>query len=579
MKFTEAYIDEVKTASNIVNVVKEYTTLKKRHRDYVACCPFHKEKTPSFTVSATKELFYCFGCSQGGSVFTFIQKIENLSFPEAVKFLAENAGIPLPEDKDTEKYIKEAEAKERVIDANRSALRYWQEQLKSSEVATKYLANRGVTQETIDEFHIGYAPDSFDALLQHLKKEKFTDEEIRTSGLVGEKEGKVYDRFRDRIITPIYDFRGKPIAFGGRSISGKEPKYLNSPETKVFIKGNHLYGLNTVKDIVRKRGFAVLTEGYFDFLSLYQEGIKNAVAGLGTALTTNQARLLKRVTDKVVICYDGDSAGINASLKALETLVETGFEIKVLSLPQGVDPDDFVKRNGAAAFEKLRATSLRWFDFVVRHVKQTYDIKIPAEKAKAVEALLAFINKVSNVVERRDYFDLGMEALHVSSSVKQKLWNENTVNDALESIVESPLKKMLPSEKRLLTLLVNNADVRNAIFDGLTAEDYIPLLTSKIFLQIIRLAEEDEVTEANLSSVLEPEDFSLLTGLLISEKDEEFTVDELIVEAQGCLEAIRAELSRKELDSLHDKLAIATGEDATKIVDEIMKKTIQPEMV
>jgi DNA primase len=314
----------------------------------MGCCPFHSEKTPSFSVSPSKGFYKCFGCGKGGSVYNFLMEIEGLSFPEAVKAVAERTGIPLPEPVDDVNYQKNKKKKEakkkiadQVIDLNRIALEFWEAELQKkyakAKAAREYLETRGISEETQKAFHIGFSPDSWDSLLNLLKDKGAKDEIVEQSGLVSVKEEKdrVFDRFRGRIMFPIFDLNGNPVAFGARAMGSDEPKYLNSPETPAYTKGRHLYGLFQGKNEIRLKKFVILVEGYLDLIALYQHGITNVVASLGTAFTSEQSKLLSRFAKKVVINYDGDTAGIEAARKAIEVLLPNNFDIKVFTLRFG----------------------------------------------------------------------------------------------------------------------------------------------------------------------------------------------------------------------------------------------------
>ncbi|HEX8709510.1 MAG TPA: DNA primase, partial [Pyrinomonadaceae bacterium] len=339
MRFPQTFIDDLRRQADIVRVIQDYVSLKKKGANWMACCPFHQEKTPSFSVNPAKDIYYCFGCAKGGSVFNFVMEIERVSFPEAVKIVAEKANVPLPvmeQDKRFETHKREADD---VIQLNSWALEWWEAQLEQGGAETRtardYIAGRGITDETRKAFRLGYAPDAWDALSSHLKRRGATQTQIERSGLVVLKDaGGSYDRFRGRLIFPVLDAQGRPIAFGGRTLEpGGEPKYLNSPETPAYTKGRHLYGLHQTRDEIRRRKFAILVEGYLDLIIPYQFGIRNSVASLGTALTPEQAKLLGRFARKVVVNYDGDRAGIKAAKRAIEVLLAEDFEVKILVLP------------------------------------------------------------------------------------------------------------------------------------------------------------------------------------------------------------------------------------------------------
>src|ERR1043165_9207330 len=371
MRFPQTFIDDLRRQADIVRVIQDYVTLKKKGADWIACCPFHQEKSPSFSVNPSKDIFYCFGCHKGGSVFNFVMEMERVSFPEAIRIVAEKVGMPLPVMQEDNKFEARRKEADGIIELNSWALEWWEAQLEENtaeaRAAREYLTARQIAIETRKAFRLGYAPDSWDALTLHLKKRGATVAQIERSGLVVKKDaGGFYDRFRGRLIFPVLDAQGRAVAFGGRTLeAGGEPKYLNSPETAAYTKGRHLFGLNVTRDEIRRRKFAILVEGYLDLIIPYQFGVRNMVASLGTALTPEQAKLLGRFARKVVVNYDGDSAGVKAAKRAIETLLAEDFEIKVLVLPDGADPDEFIRAHGVEAYHERRGSALPHIQFVL----------------------------------------------------------------------------------------------------------------------------------------------------------------------------------------------------------------------
>src|ERR1043166_4292676 len=410
MRYPQTFIDDLRRQADIVRVISDYVTLKKKGANWMACCPFHQEKTPSFSVNPSKNIFYCFGCGKGGSVFNFVMEMESVSFPEAIRVVAEKAGVPLPalvEDKKFEARRKEAEENP------------------EARAAREYVEGRGITDETRRVFHLGYAPNSWDALGGYLKSKGATVGQIERSGLVGKKDaGGFYDRFRGRLIFPVLDAQGRAVAFGARAMrAGDEPKYLNSPETAAYTKGRHLFGLNVSRDEIRKRKFAILVEGYLDLIIPFQAGVRNVVASLGTALTQEQARLLGRFARKVVVNYDGDRAGVSAAKRAIEVLLPEDFEVKVLVLPDGSDPDEFVRARGVEEYNERRGRAAAHMQFVLEQAVADRNLRNPAQKAEAVEEVLPFVRAVRNTIQRREYFDMALDALRVEEAgLRQELW-------------------------------------------------------------------------------------------------------------------------------------------------------------
>ena len=349
MQISEEILEKIKSQNDIVDVISERVRLRKAGRNFTGLCPFHNEKTPSFSVSQEKQIYKCFGCGEAGNVISFVMKDKNLPFIEAVKYLANRANIPL-EINNGEK-SKSAKKKDLLYRVNVEAAKFFFSNLMNNQNAKEYFLNRGIKEETIKKFGLGFANDSWNSLMFYLRKKGINDVLLEEAGLisVNKEKGRKYDRFRNRVMFPVFDYQGKVIGFGGRVLDDSKPKYLNSPETLVFQKGTNLYGLNfALKHNMSERYF-VIVEGYMDLISLHQYGITNVVASLGTALTINQARLLKRYADKVIISYDADMAGQMATLRGLEILRTAGFDVRVLNIPQGKDPDEYVRSNGKEA--------------------------------------------------------------------------------------------------------------------------------------------------------------------------------------------------------------------------------------
>jgi DNA primase len=350
-------IDQVRQAADIVDIASQYTTLRRRGRKHVGLCPFHSEKAPSFTVDSEKQLFHCFGCGVGGDVFTLVMEKENLTFPEALTHLAERYHVPLPQKTRLSPELQKLE--EKVYRINETALAFFRRNLfqkGEGESALGYLRKRGLSDGTIEELKVGYAPNSWNALVTHFQGGGTQPALLEKAGLVlpGQKRPEYYDRFRARVIFPIFSLSGKVVAFGGRTVADADPKYLNSPDTPVYSKGKVLYGLNWTKEAVREAGELILVEGYTDFASLYQAGIRNVAASLGTALTPHQVDIARRATGhdsaKIIINYDGDAAGKNAAFRAVPLCFEKGVQTQVLVLPQGLDPDGFIRKHGPKTY-------------------------------------------------------------------------------------------------------------------------------------------------------------------------------------------------------------------------------------
>ncbi len=358
----ERLLEEIKSKIDIVDFVSDYVQLKKSGQNYKGLCPFHSEKTPSFMVSHAKQIFHCFGCGVGGDVISFLMKHDNLSFNEATRYIAKKAGIEISEPGFTKGV---SERREKILHIQGDAMKFFIDNLKSSESAQAYLKKRGLNEVSIDSFHIGYATDERDALFKYLKKKDYTDSLIKDAGLAIFDERGYRDMFRGRIIFPIFNYQNDVVAFGGRVMANSMPKYLNSPETEIFKKGETLFAINLSKDEVRKNGYAIIVEGYLDVIACHQYGFKNAVAPLGTALTLRQLQRLKSLTGKLVMVFDSDKAGISAARRSLTILCECDFRARVLLLPEGEDPDSFLRKNGGQPFKKMLSDTMSMIEFLL----------------------------------------------------------------------------------------------------------------------------------------------------------------------------------------------------------------------
>ena len=426
--------DQVKAKLSIVDVASLYVNLKPAGKNYKALCPFHSEKTPSFFVMPEKGTFSCFGCNKFGDMFTLIQEMENLSFPEAINFLVDRFNVPV-EREDYKPRIK----KDDYVHINEAALKYFMDNLYGSgegKDALDYLLKRGITEETISEFSLGYAFNAWDGLHRHLAKNKFSIDKAVENGLLVKKgPGKVYDRFRGRIIIPIFSETGTIIAFGGRTMFNEPSKYLNSPDTPLYKKSKNLFGFNTSKQHIRKANSAVIVEGYFDMISLYQQGVQNTVASLGTALTAEQIQMLKRFSDDIYLFYDSDKAGVTAAVRGIEKMFEQNVNPRIMLAPDAKDPDDFIRAHGSEGFENLRKNSLRGFKFLLDKASQDFDLRIPERKRDAVEFIKTFLLKMSDEIIRGEYARMAADFLDVDPMVLRKkqanLFNRNNSNGML----------------------------------------------------------------------------------------------------------------------------------------------------
>jgi len=397
--------DEVRAAADIVRVVGDYVKLRKAGTNLMGLCPFHREKTPSFAVHPVKQIFHCFGCGVGGDVFKFMMLIEDLTFPEALRRVAEKAGVALRETIRDEAYDAQARMRALLYKIHEVATKFYAAQLGGTaegRAARAYLADRGVSDEMVGHFRLGYAPSDGQALFRHLSALGFPLEVLESSGLIiRDADGqRFYDRFRRRVIFPIANDSGRVVAFGGRVLGDDQPKYLNSPETPIYTKGRVLYHLDRAASVIRKLDYAILVEGYMDCIAVVSCGIENVVASCGTSLTENQVRLLARHSRRVAVNYDPDSAGVAATERSLGLLLEEGFEAKVLILPSGLDPDAFVRNQGAGAYRERLTSAPTYVDYLTERAAAQHDLRTPEGKVAAANAVMPFLAKVANPLLR-----------------------------------------------------------------------------------------------------------------------------------------------------------------------------------
>lgn len=431
MQIREELIERIKQDNDIVDIISENIRLKKSGRNYFGLCPFHNDKSPSLSVSQDKQIYKCFSCGEAGNVITFVMKYKKLTFYEASKYLADKAGISLDLGDSEESQI--TKKRNLLYKVNTEAARYYFYNLQRISFAKEYFLKRGIQEDIIKRFGLGYAQDKWHDLIMHLKNKGFNEGILLEAGLIlkSEKKGNTYDRFRNRVIFPVFDVRGKVIGFGGRVLDDSKPKYLNSPETIVFHKGTNLYGLNFAIKNKLEQDYIIIVEGYMDVISLYQHGITNTVASLGTALTINQARLLKRYVNKVIISYDADVAGQTATLRGLEVLRHSGLDVKVLKVPQGKDPDEFVKNNGKDAFLRLVDNALPLIEYRIKNASEGINLKDNNELIKYGEKFAEILADL-NPIEK----DVYIKKISEETSIK-----EQAIYDLLSQVMTKDKKE------------------------------------------------------------------------------------------------------------------------------------------
>ncbi|NFI07939.1 DNA primase [Clostridium botulinum] len=500
---SEDVVQKVIELNDIVDVISGDIKLKNSGRNYFGLCPFHHEKTPSFSVSQDKQIYKCFGCGEAGNVVTYVMKTKNVAFPEAIKILAERVNIDIEEDKKE----NTNNPKDKIYKINVDAARYFFNNLIINKNAINYFLNRGVTKSIIKRFGLGYSKDSWDGLLRHLKTKGYTELDMLSAGLIiKSKNGSYYDRFRNRVMFPVFDYRGKVIGFGGRVLNNAKPKYLNSPETMVFKKGINLYGLNyAVKE--NKDRVLIIVEGYMDCITLHQYGIKNSVASLGTALTTNQARLLKRYADKVIISYDSDTAGQLATQRGLEILKDVGLGVEILTVPDGKDPDQFVKAHGKESYLKLVKEALPLIEYKIKISKQDLNIR---NKRQVIQYIDRYIKIIENLdpVEKDMYIrrlseETNIEIQTLYDQLNKK--NQNSRKNGKEvNMLEAFGQKLylepayIRAERFILQLMFNYNNIYEYIKNSINEQDIIEEIHKAIYKYIKDTLEDSNIQNKKL---------------------------------------------------------------------------------
>ena len=535
MAFSPAFIDELIARNPIEDVVGQYVNLRRSGANMFGLCPFHGEKTASFSVAPDKGMYYCFGCHKGGGVVNFMMEVEGLSYPDAVRNLAERVGLPVPDD---EQYESQYKKQERLWAANKEAARFFHSQLNApiGRAALEYALGRGMPKATLINFGIGYAPDSWDSLVKHLRSKGYTEEELRESGLVtiSQKNGNLFDRFRDRLMFPIIDVRGNVIGFGGRIMKKDDnaAKYLNSPETLIFNKRKNLFALNLAKK--SKLGYLILVEGYMDAIALHQYGFDCAVASLGTALTSDGAALLSKYTDEVVLIYDGDAAGQNATQRAIPILEKAGLKVRVLQMQGAKDPDEYLKKFGADKFKLLLEGSANRIEYQLNAIRKKFDISVDDEKVQYVQESAELISTLDSSIKREIYGKRVAEAAGISEQAmsleveKAGKRRRNREKRAQERIDLAPAQqfqrrggskvlyhnvKSGVAEQRLIAMLLREPALMEHTGELKTEEFSVPLF-SRVYTQLKRRYQaHQDVSLAVLADVSEDE-MSHLAGIL-----------------------------------------------------------------
>lgn len=511
--------DEILRRVDIVETIGRYVSLKPSGKNFKGICPFHPEKTPSLMVSPEKNLWHCFGCGLGGNIFSFVMKAENITFPEAARILAERAGVSLELSYKSRKEISEKEVLFNILDS--IAKFYHQSLLKSDQakMAREYLSRRGLSADSIKTFELGFSPHN-DELIDFLKKNDISLETALKTGTITRRAGENYhDYFRGRIIFPIHDTQGRVIAFGGRVMNDSQPKYLNSPETLVFSKGKNLYGLNLARGEMGKTREAIIVEGYMDLIALHQNGLKNSVASLGTSLTRAQAELLSRYCDSVVMAYDSDTAGTQATSRGVEIIEETGLPAKILLMPKGTDPDSFIKKEGAEEFRKKKEKAISFIEFKARILSQNFDLKSPEGKAGFVREIIPALTKIKDPVRRDEYIKRISQKLDVREEILRHL-KISSKEEKGDSLQLGKIFGVSGAELHLIKIMLHYPEVIPEVRKELEPEDFKEKELVETVNALYQIwAEDHRFDSADFAKYINDEKLlSKITGWLLSQE-------------------------------------------------------------
>ena len=561
-----SFADRVKQQADIVRVIGEYVRLKKSGQNFSGLCPFHQEKTPSFSVSPVKQMYYCFGCGKGGDVFQFVMELEKSPFPEAVRTVAEKCGIAIPKPRErSPEERRENQQRSALVEMHREAAAFFAKHLMQSpegKAALGYLEDRGLDHESITRFGMGFAPSGGDTLFRALKS-KFAEKDLEVSGLVGrDQSGRFYDRFRRRIMFPISNEAGKVIAFGGRAMGDDMPKYLNSPETPIYSKSTVLYHLDRAKEALRHSDFAVLVEGYMDAIAVARAGIGNVVASCGTSLAESQIKLLSRFTQRIVVNYDPDTAGQAATERSLTLLLEKEFDVRVLALPGGADPDKFIKEKGVEAYAKLLVQSPPYLDYLIGRAR-LMDRTTAQGKVAALNFLMPYVQRLPNRLLRSEWATRISSELRVDEPVLREALriaaNERRSEVKPKAVLLTPAIKR--AERQLIKMLFEAAEFRERLAQEIAlANLHHGLETRNIFEALISALAAGEIPDASaLSSRLDDKDRRLIFEILFEALPEGSWDD-----AESCLNFLRNLPVTEELATLQRQIEAAPPADEMK---------------
>ncbi|MFH1867954.1 MAG: DNA primase [Candidatus Omnitrophota bacterium] len=572
----EKAVEEIQSKLDIAEVIAGYIPLKRAGRNFKANCPFHHEKTPSFVISPGKQIFHCFGCAAGGDMITFVMKYERVEFMEALRILASKAGVSLPQFKGGIS-ARKSSFTGALYRVNEMAANYYSALLVASskaKEARKYLADRSLNAATVAKFKLGFAPEEWEGFIKFAKEKGVSNATLEKAGLaIPGREGSFYDRFRNRIIFPIFDIRSKIVAFGGRVIDDSQPKYMNSPETDIYVKGRHLYGFNLALDEIKKKDYVIIVEGYLDLIIPYQNGVTNIAATLGTALTVEQIRLIKRFTNNAVIIFDADEAGEAASLRGLDLFVSEGLYVKIARLPEGLDPDTYVRKNSSESFLKLVESADNLFDYKLGLLLKRFDPDTVEEKAKITSEMLPTIKRVENAVLRSDYVRKLSESLFI---------NEDAILEELSKVkldysylgdnrVLRDRVAIRPAEKIIVGLMIEDPEIAQEVRSKLRIEYFQSEDVRSILRAIAQMLDEGKIPTA--AKIIHQLDDDNLSHIIC----ETLTETENFVDRERCLHDCILRIKQDELKLKREKITTLIKE-AEQRGDEIRLMNLVKEL-
>jgi DNA primase len=566
-----SFADRVKQQADIVRVVGEYVRLKKNGQNFTGLCPFHSEKTPSFAVHPVKQIYHCFGCGIGGDVFKFVMEMDKCDFMEAVRTVADKCGIAMPRSRErSPEERREQQQRTALVELHGEAAAFFARQLESTQegkAARGYLADRGLDAEAIARFGLGYAPSGGDALLRHLKT-KYPEKLAELAGLASrDANGRPYDRFRRRIIFPISNESGKVVAFGGRALGDDLPKYLNSPETPIYIKSSVLYHLDRAKEPIRAADAAILVEGYMDTIAVARAGNGNVVASCGTSLTETQVKLLSRFTRRVIVNYDPDAAGQAATERSLSILLEHNCDVRVLALPGGKDPDTFIRTEGAGAYRKLLESAPPYLDYLIGRARQL-GVASAEQKLRAMNFLMPFVQRIPNALLRSEWASRIAQQLRVDEPVLREALRRAAVERRSEVKTQPGLvgRAARPAERRLVQMLMEQSDFREQLGEEIRANQlHLGLETERILGVLLEACAGGAVPDATaVAPKLEEYDRRLLFEIAF-----ESGAQASWEEAESCLEVLRRRKSEEELASVQRQIEACAGSSSGEDAEEL----------